>query len=76
MNISNEREVLKMTKYGESYTMTQEDLDIIATYMNDEIRESVHNDMIYNTPEEFLREYVALDQDFEDILKIEFSIEL
>lgn len=51
MNISNEREVLKMTKYGESYTMTQEDLDIIATYMNDEIRERVHNDMLYDTPE-------------------------
>lgn len=24
-----------MTKYGENYTMTQEDLDIIATYVDD-----------------------------------------
>lgn len=28
-----------MKKYGEDYTLTQEDLDVIATYMNDEIRE-------------------------------------
>ena len=65
-----------MKKYGEDYTLTQEDLDVIATYMNDEIRESVHNKMSYDTPEEFLREYVEIDLDFEYLLKCEFSIEL
>lgn len=65
-----------MKKYGEDYTLTQEDLDVIATYMNDEIRECVHNNMSYDTPEEFLREYVEIDSDFEYLLKCEFSIEL
>lgn len=65
-----------MKKYGEDYTLTQEDLDVIAKYMNDEIRESVHNNMSYDTPEEFLREYVEIDSDFEYLLKCEFSIEL
>lgn len=65
-----------MKKYGEDYTLTQEDLDVIATYMDDEIRERVHNNMSYDTPEEFLREYVEIDSDFGYLLKCEFSIEL
>lgn len=65
-----------MIRYGEDYTLTQEDLDVIATYMNDDIREIVHNDMLYDTPEDFLRDYVAICPDFVDILKMEFSIEL
>ena len=51
-------------------------MDVIAIYMNDEIRESVHNDMDYNSPEDFLREYVKRDPDFEEFLNTEFSIEL
>ena len=65
-----------MKKYGENYTLRQNDMDVIAIYMNDEIRESVHNDMNYNSPEDFLREYVKRDPDFEEILNTEFSIEL
>lgn len=65
-----------MRRYGEYYTLTQEDLDVIATYMNDEIRECIHNEMLYDTPEDFLRKYVVLDPDFEVLLKSEFSIEL
>lgn len=65
-----------MRRYGEDYTLTQEDMDVIAIYMNDEIRECVHNDMLYDTPEEFLRNYVVRDPDFDDLLKMEFSIEL
>lgn len=42
-----------MKKYGENYTLRQDDMDVIAIYMNDEIRESVHNDMNYNSPEDF-----------------------
>ena len=65
-----------MRRYGEDYTLTQDDLDVIATYMNDAIRECMHNDMLYDTPEDFLRGYVSICPDFEDILKMEFSIEL
>lgn len=56
--------------------LTQELLDIIATYMNDEIRESVHIELAPCTPEEFLRRYVELDPDFKELLKAEFRIEL
>lgn len=71
-----------MTKYGENYKMTQEELDVLATYMDDEIREKVHNEMMDReshhpcTPEEFLVEYIKHDPDFESMLKSEFSIEL
>lgn len=65
-----------MKKYGDNYTLRQDDMDVIAIYMNDEIRESVHNDMNYNSPEDFLREYVKRDPDFEEFLNTEFSIEL
>ena len=56
--------------------LTQELLDTIATYMNDEIREQVHMELAPCTPEEFLRRYVELDPNFEDLLKTEFRIEL
>ena len=44
-----------MTRYGEEYTLTQEDLDVIATYMNDGVRENLHFDMAPCTPEAFLK---------------------
>ena len=52
-----------MKKYGESYTLTQEDMDVIATYMDDEIREELHGNIDYFTPEDFLTEYVKRDPD-------------
>ena len=63
-----------MKKYNEEFELTQEELDNIATYMNDEIREDVVFDLAPCTPEEFLREYVNRDEQFEDLLKSEFSI--
>lgn len=56
--------------------LTQELLDTIVTYMNDEIREDVHVELAPCTPEEFLRRYVELDPDFKELLKAEFKIEL
>lgn len=53
--------------------ITQDLLDEIATYMNDNIRESMHGD--YNVPEEFLKAYVEKDPDFKEILETEFHIE-
>lgn len=54
--------------------ITQDLLDEIATYMNDDIRESMHGD--YDDPEEFLKAYVEKDPDFEKILETEFNIEI
>lgn len=65
-----------MKRAGEKYDLTQEMLDVIATYMDDDIREGLHFDIAPCSPEEFLKKYIELDPDFEDILKSEFSIEL
>lgn len=65
-----------MTKNNEVFELTQEELDVIATYMNDDIREDVSFDLDSCTPEEFLKEYVNRDEDFEELLKSEFSIEM
>lgn len=65
-----------MTKNNEVFELTQEELDVIATYMNDDIREDVAFDLDSCTPEEFLKDYVNRDEDFEELLKSEFSIEM
>lgn len=65
-----------MTKNNEVFELTQEELDVIATYMNDDIREDVAFDLDSCTPGEFLKEYVNRDEDFEELLKSEFSIEM
>lgn len=56
--------------------MSQEVLDVIATYMDDDIRESVAFDLASCAPNQFLREYVSRDEHFEELLKSEFGIEM
>lgn len=56
--------------------VTQRDLDIIAEYMNDCLREYVEFHFSPCTPEKFLREYIRREQSFEDVLKREFSVEV
>lgn len=65
-----------MTRYGEDYKLDQELLDTIGTYMDDDKREQVHFELAPCEPEKFLKRYLELDPDFEDILKSEFSIDL
>lgn len=65
-----------MKRYREEYTLTKDDLDIIAIYMDDEIRERVHNELAPCEPEEFLVRYLELDPDFEILLQSEFCIEV
>lgn len=65
-----------MMRYREEYTLIKDDLDIIAIYMNDEIRERVHSELAPCTPEEFLVRYLELDPDFEILLQSEFCIEV
>lgn len=52
--------------------ITQEDMDIIGTYMDDDIREELHSKLAPCEPDEFIREYLAADPDFEDLLRNEF----
>ena len=63
-------------KIGKEYKLNTEEMENIATYMNDEIREDLHFEMAPCEPEEFLRAYVEKDPDFEELLNSEFSIEL
>lgn len=51
-------------------------MDAIASYMDDDIREKVHAELAPCTNKEFLKRYLELDNDFETLLKDEFSIEL
>lgn len=65
-----------MTRYGEEFELTQELMDTIATYMDDDKREKVHFELAPCHPEEFLKRYLELDPDFGELLESEFSIEL
>lgn len=65
-----------MLRYGRKFNITQELMDIIATYMNDDIREDLHFRLAPCKPEDFLKAYIKEDPDFEDLLYSELSIEL
>ena len=72
-SIFNER---RITRTNKLFELSQEELDVIATYMDDDIRESVSFDLSPCTPNQFLREYVSRDEHFEELLKSEFGIEM
>ena len=63
-----------MNRYGKLYKLDQKQMDIIASYMNDEIRETVHHELAPCDPEEFLDRYLELDPEFAKLLKNEFGI--
>ena len=65
-----------MQRHGEDFKIDNNLMDTIATYMDDDTRESVHFDLAPCTPEEFIIEYVKRDPEFEELLRVEFSIEL
>ena len=50
-----------MFMYGRKFKLTQELMDVIASYMNDEIREDLHSKMAPCEPERFLKEYAKRD---------------
>lgn len=65
-----------MKRFGENFELTQDLMDAIVVYMDDDIRENIHRALAPCTPEDFLKAYVKEDPDFEDLLYSEFSIEL
>lgn len=65
-----------MIRNGEKATLTQHQMDAIATYMDDDIREDLHFKPAPCDPELFLSEYVKKVPDFAELLKSEFGIEL
>lgn len=65
-----------MKRYGKDYELTQNLMDTIAVYMDDEIREKVHFELAPCEPETFIMRYLAIDPSFMKILKNEFGIEI
>lgn len=65
-----------MLRYGRKFKLTQELMNVIASYMNDEIREDLHFRLTPCEPDLFLREYVKRDPEFEKLLYNEFGIEM
>ena len=53
--------------------ITKEDMDNLASYMDDGIRETLHTELSPCTPEEFIYAYLEKDPDFWDILVDEFE---
>lgn len=60
-----------MTIYGRA--ITNEDMQNIAGYMIDEIREKLHGKLAPCSNEEFLREYIKRDPEILEILRNEFD---
>lgn len=52
--------------------LSYDELSVIAMYMDNDIREQVHNELTPCTPYEFLKRYCELDETFEAILNLEF----
>lgn len=63
-----------MRRYGIDFNLTQELLEMIATYMDDNIRESLHYELAPCEPDVFLKEYIKRDPGFEELLHDEFGI--
>ena len=56
--------------------ITNSTMEVIASYMDDEIREELNFKMVPCTNEEFLKAYVEMVPEFSELLENEFSIEL
>ena len=54
--------------------LTQDIMDTIAFYMDDDIREDLHNEIAPCTPDEFLTAYLYKDPEFEEVMEQEFGI--
>jgi len=68
------KEEMKMKRYNEEIKIDNELMSTIASYMDDEIRETVHAELAPCTNEEFLDRYTDLDPEFVSLLKSEFGI--
>lgn len=58
-----------------SMNITNNIMEAIASYMNEEIRERVHTELAPCSNEAFIRRYCEYDTEFEDnVLKREFGL--
>lgn len=61
-----------MTIYG-GRKIADKDMTMIASYMQDDIREEIHAEKAPCTNEEFLEAYLEKDPAFQDLLETEFD---
>lgn len=64
-----------MKRYGKDFTLTQETMDAIASYMQDDTRELIHEEYAPCDPADFLAIYLDCDPYFEEVLNSEFDID-
>ena len=62
-----------MTIYGRK--ITDDDMETIGSYMNDDIREELHAKIAGCTAEEFISAYLERDPDFITLLENEFRFD-
>lgn len=63
---------MKYTIY-ENELITDDMMNVIGSYMDDDIREEIHGEMAPCTPDEFLTAYLEKDPEFRDLLENEFN---
>lgn len=54
--------------------LTEKDMEVIANYMDDALREQLHQELAPCSPAKFVDAYVQADPDFEDVLNNELNI--
>lgn len=69
--VKRNQEEKTMTIYGRK--ITNEDMQNIAEYMDDTIREELHGNLAPCSNEKFLREYIKRDPEILEILRNEFD---
>lgn len=65
-----------MKRYGKEIRIGNELMGTIASYMMDEIREDLHQEIAPCSNEEFINKYLERDPEFSKILESEFEIEV
>lgn len=56
--------------------ITEKILENVSYYMDNDIREQVHFELVPCKPVEFLKRYIELDPRFKNVLKLEFNISI
>ena len=56
--------------------ITQEEIDILAVYMDNDVRERVHSELAPCTPTEFLKRYLIYKPDFSTIVKNVINVDV
>jgi hypothetical protein len=54
--------------------LTEKDMEVIANYMDDALREQLHQELAPCSPTKFVDAYVQAEPDFEDVLNNELNI--